>query len=218
MIKNSSKKIYSFVGLPASGKGTQAYIFAKRLGTITPIGMGELIREVIASDSKDPFVQEIKTRYDKGIPQPDSVVIDLVRKKLEDTKTDLILDSFPFTRGQAQFLESYLEEKSSFFHDLVIVYIKISPETAIKRATTRKVCSDCNEIYAETDEMICEKCGGALVVRSDDNVDTVKTRIEHYLPKINEVLDFYRQNGKKIIEIDGEKSVIDVSTEIEAKL
>jgi len=215
---DDTKTIYSFLGLPASGKGTQADLLAKKLNIAAPIGMGELIREVIASDQDDPFVQEIKTCYDKGIPQPDSVAIDLLRRKLDNTKTDIVLDNFPFTQGQAQFLCSYLEDQKSFFHNLVVIYIKVDPETAIKRATARKICSDCGEIYAGTDEMICEKCGGSLTVRSDDNIDTIKVRIEHYLPKINEVLNFYRQHNRKVIEIDGEKSVAEVSKQIQASI
>ena len=214
----SKKTIYSFLGLPASGKGTQADFLAQKLDIAPPIGMGELIREVINTDSSDPFVAEIKARYDKGIPQPDSVAIDLLRRKLDNSRNDIILDNFPLTSGQARFLCSYLLEQSSFFHNLVIVYIKIDSETAIKRATSRKICSDCGEIYAETDEMICDKCGGALIVRTDDNVDTIKARINHYLPKINEVLDYCRTRGEKIIEIDGEKSIAEVSGEIEAKI
>lgn len=215
---DNPKTIYSFIGLPASGKGTQADFLAKKLRVDSPIGMGELIREVISSDSTDPFVQEIKSRYDKGIPQPDSVAIDLLHRKLDNSKNDIVLDNFPFTEEQARFLVTYLEDQKSFFHNLIVVYIKINPETAIKRATTRKICSDCGEIYAATDEMICEKCGGALIVRTDDNVDTIKVRIDHYLPKINEVLSYYRQHNKKVIEIDGEKSVADVSSEIEANI
>lgn len=210
----SKKTIYSFIGLPASGKGTQAELLAQRLGIEKPIGIGDLIREVIASESGDPFVAEIKKRYDEGVPQPDSVAIDLLRRRLESSTTSLILDNFPFTKAQADFLNAFVREKNDEFDGPVIIYIKVNPETAIERITLRKVCSECKAVYGATDEMICEKCGGSLIVRSDDNIDIVRARITHYQPKISEVLDYYRKLDHKIYEIDGEKTVAEVTEQI----
>lgn len=213
------KTIYTFIGLPASGKGTQAEILAKKLGLANPIGIGDLIREVIESSAdNDPFVSEIKKRYNAGTPQPDEVAIDLLTRKIESTDSDIVLDNFPFTEKQATFLDQFIAKNAAKYDGPKVIYIKVDPEIAVKRVTTRKVCSDCGSIFGSTDEMICEKCGGALVVRSDDNVDTVRTRIEHYLPKIAEVIDYYKSTGRDIWEINGENTVAEVSAEINRKL
>jgi len=215
---NTKKTIYSFIGLPASGKGTQAKLLAEKLGVAKPIGIGDLVREVIDTDSTDPFVVEIKERYNAGTPQPDSVAIDLLEKKLNAVNSDIILDNFPFTTGQAKFLEDYVASHEEMFNNPVIIYIKVDPDTAIRRTTLRKVCSECGQIFAATDDMICEKCGGSLIVRSDDNVETVRTRIEHYLPKINEVIDYLKNSDWKVAEINGETTPAEVSKEIANEL
>lgn len=207
--------IYSFIGLPASGKGTQASILAEKEG-IKVIGMGDLIRSAIDGDVNDPFIAEIKNRYDKGVPQPDGVAIDLVKKYLNSLDNGIIFDNFPFTTGQANFLEEFIKDNNEWSHK--VIYINLDPETAIKRVTSRKICSECGTIYGATDEMICEKCGGSLIVRADDNEETARTRIEHYLPKIREVIEFYAERGIPVIEVDGEKSIDDVTKEIFSKL
>lgn len=214
-MSSNKQIIYSFIGLPASGKGTQASILAEKEG-IKVIGMGDLIRAAIDGDINDPFVAEIKSRYDKGVPQPDSVAIDLVKKYLGSLENGIIFDNFPFTAGQALFLEDFIKDNSKWDHK--VIYINLDPESAIKRVTSRKICSECGTIYGATDEMICEKCGGSLVVRADDNEETVRTRIGHYLPKIREVIDFYTERNIPIIEVNGEKSIEAVTKEIFSKL
>lgn len=212
---NENKTIYSFIGLPASGKGTQAQLLAEKLG-IKIVGMGDLIRETISSGVDDPFVAEIKKRYDEGIPQPDSVAIDLVKQLLENLQDSVIFDNFPMTQGQSEFLDTFIDSHSDW--KFKIIYIKVDPETAIHRVTTRKICSECKTVYGAIDEMICEKCGGALIVRSDDNEDVMRTRIGHYLPKIKEVVDYFAQKDSIVVEIDGTKTVSEVQKEIENRI
>ncbi|MDO8444472.1 MAG: nucleoside monophosphate kinase [bacterium] len=209
------KTIYSFIGLPASGKGTQAAILAKKLGAKV-IGIGDLIRTTIDADNDDPFVVEIRDRYNKGIPQPDSVAIDLVKSYLAHIDSDVIFDNFPFSVGQSKFIDDYIGDNPRW--QIIIMYLELDPETVIKRITSRKICASCGTIYESSDEMICEKCGGALIVRSDDNEDVARTRIGQYLPKIKEVLTFFEQKNGKVIRIDGEKSIEEVSREITEKL
>ncbi|PIS07549.1 hypothetical protein COT78_02520 [Candidatus Berkelbacteria bacterium CG10_big_fil_rev_8_21_14_0_10_43_13] len=209
------KTIYSFIGLPASGKGTQASILAKKIKAKV-IGIGDLIRETIKDTGDDPFLIDIKKRYDDGTPQPDAVAIDLVTAYLGNIDSDVIFDNFPFSNGQAEFLSNYLSKHSEW--EIIIIYIELAPETAIRRATSRKICSGCGAIYEATDEMICKKCGGSLAVRSDDNEETVRARISQYLPKINEVIKYFENSNSKIIKVDGEKSIEEVSGEIASKI
>jgi len=215
-MSDSKKTIYTFLGLPASGKGTQAKILASSL-EIKMVSAGDLIRGIMTNDSRDPFVAEIKKRYDAGIPQPDEVVVDLFAKFLDESNKSVILDNFPFSLGQASFLDRYIESHPDW-NGPIIVFIKLEPEIAVKRAISRKICSDCGMIYGMTDEMICEKCGGSLLVRSDDNEETMRTRIGHYLPRLNELVEYYNKNKGSLLEINGDKTVAEVSEEIKGKI
>ena len=211
------KKIYSFIGLPASGKGTQAKIFADK-HNLDLIGMGDLIRAAISeSEGKDdPFVNEIKKRYDAGVPQPDEVAFDLLSKKLSTlTKDGAVFDNFPFTVKQAELLIDFTKENE--WELPTLIHIKLDPETTIERIAHRKICPQCNRIYSKKDITTCEECGIALVSRADDNEETARTRIGHYVPKINELVDYYKGVGR-LIDIDGEPSVEQVTEEIEKAL
>ncbi|MEI6499017.1 MAG: nucleoside monophosphate kinase [bacterium] len=210
MIENK-KTIFTMMGLPASGKGTQATMLSEKFG-LSIVGVGNLVREEMKKNSDDPFVADIKKRYDAGIPQPDEVAIDLVKNYLEEHQEGVIFDNFPFREGQAKFIDQYIDEHPKF-EGPVVIYIKIAPETAVKRVTSRRVCSECGAIYAASDEMICDKCGGSLIVRADDNEETMRKRIDFYLPRIKEMVEYYSKKNKVII-IDGEKSVSEVSKSI----
>ena len=109
-MKMKSKQIYTFLGLPASGKGTQAELFARKRG-LKIIGIGDLVRNKLAEgDHNDPFIAEIKDRYEQGIPQPDEVAFDLARDELERLESGVVFDNFPFTLNQAKFLDKYIAE------------------------------------------------------------------------------------------------------------
>jgi adenylate kinase len=208
------KQIYSFIGLPASGKGTQARIFADKHG-FDLIGMGDLIRAAIEENqgTNDPFINEIKKRYDAGTPQPDEVAFDLLKKKLSTlTHEGAVFDNFPFTVHQAELLLEFA--KSNNFELPVLIYIKLDQETTIERIAHRKVCPQCNKIYNKKDITVCDDCGVALVSRADDNEDTARKRIEHYIPKINELINYYEEIGT-ILTIDGEPSIDQVTVQIE---
>lgn len=211
------KKIYSFIGLPASGKGTQAKIYAEK-HDFDLIGMGDLIRAEIEEnkDENDPFLNEIKKRYDDGIPQPDEVVFDLFQKKMATLKKDgAVFDNFPFTVKQAELLHDFV--KNSDWELPMLIYIKLNPETTIERIAHRKICPECNRIYDKKDITVCEDCGIALVSRADDNEETVRTRLEQYTPKINELISYYKNIGR-VVEIDGEPSISEVASNIEKAL
>lgn len=205
------KTIYVFLGLPASGKGTQAKILAERK-QIKMVSAGDLIREIIKSPQTDLFVSEIRKRYDAGIPQPDEVVVDIFKKFLDEAESSVILDNFPFSIGQAEFLNSYIKENSTAWNLPKIIYIEIDPDIAIKRAITRKICTKCGAIYGATDETMCEKCGGSLIIRSDDNENTMRNRIKQYVPRLNELVEYYKSGNGDLIEIDGSLTVSEVTS------
>lgn len=216
-VETMKKTIYVFLGLPASGKGTQAKTLADKMN-ISLVSAGDLIRKIIKSSESDPFISEIKKRYDAGIPQPDEVVVDLFKKFLDEASGSVILDNFPFSKGQAEFLTNYIGENDEHWDKPKIIFIKLDPEVAVRRAITRKICTECGSIYGAISEMICEKCGGSLIVRSDDNEDTMRTRIKQYIPRLNELVEYYKNGNGDLIEIDGDKSVSEITSLIEKRI
>lgn len=210
---NISKHAYAFLGLPASGKGTQVAAFAKKRN-LRIIGIGDLIRAAMETgDLKDPFFAEIKKRYKGGVPQPDDVVFDLVRSELEKIGTGIVFDNFPFSNRQAEYLDKFLDENA--WGKLTVIYLEVDPETVVKRVVYRRVCSECKSVYIGGDTNICEKCGGALISRADDNEETIRKRIKHYLPRIEEIVARYGQN---VLKINGEPPIAEVEKEIERKI
>jgi len=214
-MKNKNIKIISFLGLPASGKGTQAQILADKIGAKVS-GIGSLIRDEIEhADMKDPFYADMKDKYDKGIPQSDEIVIDIVKKDIHKSGSRIIFDNFPFSEKQASLFFKLYQDIDADMPILIIV--QIDRATALKRILSRRICSNCETVYIDDGNQICEKCGGALISRADDNEETLTKRINEYIPRMEEVLRAFKQNGK-IIEIDGEKSIGEVSEQIHKDL
>lgn len=208
MTDTKNIKIYCFLGLPASGKGTQVNILAQKTGAQV-LGMGNLIREDIEqADLTDPFYLDMKDKYDKGIPQSDQVIFDIVRKHLNYHKNkDIIFDNFPFSSEQAKLFFDLCEELG---HKPILIIVNVDPKTALNRIVHRKVCSLCEAVYVDGEASMCEKCGGALVSRSDDTVETVEKRIEFYLPRIKEVKEIFSSHDS-VCDINGEGSISEVT-------
>jgi adenylate kinase len=209
------KKIISFLGLPACGKGTQAKLLSRHLHTDSIVGVGVLMREIIRSTEDDDFVKDIKQRYDSGTPQTDETAITLVERYLDKAKNEhILLDNFPFSLAQAKFILKYIEEDHNRFDGLLLIHLKTDPSETIARALRRKICPKCETVYSETDQLICDKCHVGLVVRADDNISVLRERIAHYQPKIAEVLEYLKSNNQNIIEINGDDSISNIALKL----
>lgn len=213
MTATRSHKIYCFLGLPGSGKGTQIDILSKVIDAKI-ISMGDEIRDELEScDLKDPFYKKMKELYDQGVPQPDDVIIDIVKKRIRSTETNIIFDNFPFSHRQANLFFKICDELDVNHPELIV--INISPETSLHRIVYRRVCADCGHITADNGDAICEKCGGSMISRADDNEETVNERIKNYVPRIAEVVKYFKEQGR-VYEIDGSGSVEAVAELIKA--
>ena len=193
-----------FLGPPGAGKGTKAEIVAERLG-IPTISTGAIIREAIKSGS--PMGVEAKKFIDAGNLISDDVVIGIVKERLakSDCKRGFILDGFPRTVSQAIALSDM-----GIAIDRV-VFIDVPDEVIFDRMSGRRVCQKCGATYHVTDHPskagdLCEKCGGELMIRSDDAPEVVHSRLEVYHTTTEPLYDYYAAQGN-LVKVDGLGSV-----------
>ena len=193
-----------FLGPPGAGQGTKAEIVAERLG-IPTISTGAIIREAIKSGS--PMGVEAKKFIDAGNLISDDVVIGIVKERLakSDCKRGFILDGFPRTVSQAIALSDM-----GIAIDRV-VFIDVPDEVIFDRMSGRRVCQKCGATYHVTDHPskagdLCEKCGGELMIRSDDAPEVVHSRLEVYHTTTEPLCDYYVAQGN-LVHVDGMGSV-----------
>ena len=185
------------LGLPGVGKGTQAKKLEASL-EIPHIATGDIFRKAIKNET--PLGKKAKSFIDAGDLVPDEVTIGIVEERLKesDCEDGFILDGFPRTIAQAEALDEILAEQNREL-DLAI-YLQAEVDILVKRLAGRRVCEDCGAVYhIENDppevEGVCDKCGGNLIQRSDDQEDTVKKRIEVNKEKTSKLADYYQDKG-----------------------
>ncbi len=181
------------LGAPGAGKGTQAERLCKELN-IPTISTGNILRAAIRSGT--PTGVKAKHFMDAGQLVPDEVIIGIITERLaeDDCKNGYILDGVPRTIAQAEAME-----KAGITFDAV-VSIEIADETIMDRMSGRRVCESCGASYhvvavPPKQEGICDKCGGKLVQRKDDEPETVKARLEVYHRETEPLKDFYAKRG-----------------------
>ncbi|MDO5014738.1 MAG: adenylate kinase [Clostridia bacterium] len=200
-----------FFGAPGAGKGTQGEIASKALG-IPEVSTGNMIREALANQTE--IGKKAKEYIENGLLLPDEVVIEIIKERLseDDCKNGFILDGFPRTIAQAQALEDLGIKIDK------VIEIQVDDETILERMTGRRVCSKCGASYhllykKPMKENVCDNCGSPLMIRKDDNADTVETRIKVYHEQTEPLKSFYEERGK-LYKVKGTQSVEEVSNEV----
>lgn len=191
------------LGPPGSGKGTQAERICEVYKT-PHISTGAMLRELHA---KDPELDaKMKSYTDRGELVPDELINGLLSGRLKeaDCKGGFLLDGYPRNMAQAKALESIGGVDAA-------VLIEVDKERIVDRICGRRVCGECGENYHVSflNGSVCVKCGGELIIRSDDNEATVRHRIEVYDAATRPLMDFYENQGK-LIRVDGNGSVDEV--------
>ncbi|MCG6946482.1 MAG: adenylate kinase [Deltaproteobacteria bacterium] len=192
------------LGPPGAGKGTQAKMLVEKY-QIPQISTGDILRAAVKEGS--PLGKEAKACMDKGELVPDSVVIGIVEERIQqpDCTKGYMLDGFPRTVPQAEALDGMLQNLSSKIDH--VVSIEVANEELVGRLTGRRTCRDCGAgfhvMFDPPDkEGVCDKCGGELYQRDDDNVETVTSRLDVYESQTMPLIDYYTAQGK-IRPIDG---------------
>lgn len=200
-----------FLGAPGAGKGTQADIVAERCG-IPTISTGAIIRAAIKNGTEMGLKAQEYTQ--KGALVPDEVVIGIIKERLaqDDCKGGFILDGFPRTVPQAEALDAM-----GVTLDYVIS-IEVPDSEIVERMKGRRVCKECGDTYhieakPSKDGIHCDKCGGELIIRKDDEPATVLSRLEIYHKTTEPLKDYYKQKGM-CQQVDGTRGMAATSADI----
>ncbi len=178
------------MGPPGAGKGTQGERFARER-KLPRIATGDILRE--ASRSESALGQRVNAMMDEGTLVDDATMVGIVRERLRrpDVQRGFLLDGFPRTVPQAHALDEILAEYCS--GPLIVIDIEVPELELVRRLSTRRICQNCgaNADPLDTADR-CQKCGGELVPRTDDNVDVVRTRLEVYMRQTRPLVEYYR--------------------------
>jgi adenylate kinase len=204
------------LGAPGSGKGTQAERLSQATGLVH-IASGDLFRQAERKGTK--LGKLAKSYMEKGLLVPDKVTISMILERIAELSQGFILDGFPRNIEQAQALDRALAAEGAIDK---VIYIKVPQEELLRRLSERWICQQCETPYnlASSPPKVagkCDLCGGKLYQRPDDNQETAQKRLEVYFAQTAPLISYYQQRGK-LVEIDGEKTIEEVSKELLALL
>ena len=200
---------------PGAGKGTQAEIISEKYN-IPTISTGNIIRAALKNGTEMGL--KAKAYIDSGRLVPDDVVIGIIKERLaqDDCNGGFILDGFPRTIPQAEALDNM-----NIAVDAALS-IEVADREIVKRMSGRRVCEKCGASYhiefkKPKTEGVCDACGGALVIRKDDEPDTVHDRLDIYHKQTEPLKNYYKESGK-LITVQGQKGVEDTTRLVLAAL
>lgn len=194
------------MGPPGAGKGTQAE-FIKAAFPIPHISTGDMFREAVGNGTA--MGKEAKKYMDAGQLVPDEVTIGVVEERLAkpDCEKGFLLDGFPRTIPQAEALDRVMDNLGKKIE--CALNISVPDDILLARMSGRVSCGDCKAVYntrfnPPAKEGICDKCGGKLVQRNDDQEATVKNRLTVYNEQTEPLIDYYARKGN-IQTVDGNR-------------
>ncbi len=203
------------MGLPGAGKGTQAERIVEKYD-IPHISTGDMFRAAMKEETE--LGLQAKSFIDKGELVPDEVTIGIVRERLgkNDCQKGFLLDGFPRTVAQAEALEGILAELNKQID--YVINIDVNKDILMERLTGRRICKSCGATYhlvfnPPANEGKCDKCGGELYQRADDNEETVANRLEVNLKQTEPLLNFYNEKGY-LRNINGEQDINNVFVDV----
>ena len=174
------------LGPPGAGKGTQAERLAERR-SLPRISTGDILREAVQAGTE--LGCAARATMDAGRLVGDDVMIGIVGERLgrEDARAGFVLDGFPRTVDQATALDRMMDGRGP----LVVLDIVVPENVLVRRLATRRICARCGANAGVTWTSKCEKCGGKLVARKDDDVEIVRERLKVYQRQSQPLVDYY---------------------------
>lgn len=203
------------LGPPGAGKGTQAVSIAEKFN-IPHISTGDIFRYNIKEGTE--LGKKAKSYMDQGLLVPDELVVAIVedRLKQQDCEGGFLLDGFPRTVTQAKALDEVMDKMDVALNK--VINIQVDKGILVERAVGRRICKACGATYhvvfnPSSKGEVCDKCGGTLYQRDDDNEATVTKRIDVYLNETMPLIEYY-QNRNKLAVIDGQQHIDKVFDDI----
>lgn len=204
-----------FLGAPGAGKGTQAAVVAEKL-KLAHVATGDMFREAVKNGTE---LGKIAQEYmQQGKLVPDELTIKMLEERLaqDDCARGVILDGFPRTVAQAEALDRMLEKNGRKLNR--VVSIDVPDAELLKRLGGRWTCKQCGAVYHEIASPpkksgVCDKCGGELYQRADDNVETIKQRLQVYHNQTAPLMEYYKKQGK-LVAVDGTVTIENVTKQI----
>lgn len=207
------------LGAPGAGKGTQAKVIAARYG-IPHISTGDILRDNVACGTE--LGKKAKEIMERGELVPDALVLDMVNDRLvcADCDGGFVLDGFPRTTAQAEWLDQFLPSRTFRGRrlDPIVIKVQVGYNQLLQRLTGRRVCPACGRIYnvyfqPPRREGVCDVDGAPLIQRKDDSEEVVSQRLNEYERKTLPLTDYYRRQGR-LYELNGELPVEQVTAEV----
>jgi adenylate kinase len=208
---------FALIGRSGCGKGTQAELLMKHFGNLFYISTGNLLRELAKLDTL--VGKSAKKVMEEGGLMPDFMIIGLWMRELNMNLREnqgALFDGALRRLSEAQQADDFFKflgrEKT-----LMPILIDISKQEAFDRLTKRRICKDCKKIIPYVGEYKkmekCDKCGGKLMARPDDNPDAINNRLTYFDDEVLEVLDYYKKDNR-LITINGEQPIEKVFEDI----
>jgi adenylate kinase len=208
-----------FLGAPGSGKGTQAARLAEK-ESILHLSTGDLLRAAVKHGTE--LGKKAESYMKAGELVPDKIIIGLIEEKQNDGELDhgFILDGFPRTIPQAEALDEMFARAGAKIDKAVLLDVK--DDEIIKRLSGRMYCTECQAAYnypanMPKQEGVCDKCGGKLARRPDDEPEVVKNRLEVYKKQTQPIEDYYRAKSV-LLPIPGQGTPDEIFARIEKGL
>jgi len=203
------------LGPPGAGKGTQAKLFAGRLGA-PQVSTGDILRQAVA-DGTD-LGRKARSFMDRGALVPDEVVIGIIEERLRkpDCAHGYILDGFPRTLRQAEALTQTLGAIRAPLD--CVLSVEVPEDDLVRRLSGRRVCRGCGQMYhveatPPRQAGVCDKCGDTLYQRDDDKEETIRHRLRVYREQTEPLTAYYDQTGL-LARIEGRGSIEEISQRI----
>lgn len=197
------------LGPPGVGKGTQAVRLADAVGW-EHVSTGDLLRAARRDGTE--LGRKAQAFMDSGELVPDSLILDLVRDHLKGIAPEagILFDGFPRTTAQAEGLEGVLDAVARQVNRVVV--FKASEDELVKRLSGRRSCPECGAVYnvhvnPPTADDTCDRCGGTLVQRADDEAETVRRRLVVYQEQTAPLIEWYESSDAHVVSVNAEADV-----------
>ncbi len=178
------------LGPPGAGKGTLAVRLVEAFGFVH-LSTGDILREEVKKGSE---LGKLAQGYmERGELVPDEVILGMVRERVDGKSDGFLFDGFPRTIAQAEGLEEILPVHMA-------IYLELPEEEVVRRLSARRVCKQCGANYNLITQPpkvpgVCDRCGGELYQRPDDNEEVIRNRFRVYTEQSAPLIDYYERKG-----------------------